>query len=430
MRVLVVGEGGREHALSWKIAQSPKVTKVYVAPGNGGTEQEALLTNINIKSDDINELASFAMKEQIDLTIIGPEDPLVHGITDKFQALGLKCFGPSKDASQLEGSKEFMKDFLQKNNIPTAEYQTFTDATKAIEFVKKTGCPIVIKADGLAAGKGVTIALTLEEATNAIHQSLESEIFGKAGKKIVIEEYLEGEEASFIVITDGVTAIPFASSQDHKARDEMDLGPNTGGMGAYSPAPIVDEVIHNKIMNQVIYPTLEGIRKEGYQYCGFLYAGMMIDKENRLKVLEFNCRFGDPETQPIMMRLKSDLAEICDKACDLNLKNEKLEWDKRKAIGVVMASRGYPFQYEKNKPIRNIPLETDDLKVFHAGTKIDSGLVKSNGGRVLCITTLGESVESAQKKAYDAVSKIEWEDAYYRKDIGYKAVERESNELS
>ena len=430
MRVLVVGEGGREHALSWKIAQSPKVTKVYVAPGNGGTEQEALLTNINIKSDDINELASFAMKEQIDLTIIGPEDPLVHGITDKFQALGLKCFGPSKDASQLEGSKEFMKDFLQKNNIPTAEYQTFTDATKAIEFVKKTGCPIVIKADGLAAGKGVTIALTLEEATNAINRSLKSEIFGKAGKKIVIEEYLEGEEASFIVITDGVTAIPFASSQDHKARDEMDLGPNTGGMGAYSPAPIVDEVIHNKIMNQVIYPTLEGIRKEGYQYCGFLYAGMMIDKENRLKVLEFNCRFGDPETQPIMMRLKSDLAEICDKACDLNLKNEKLEWDKRKAIGVVMASRGYPFQYEKNKPIRNIPLETDDLKVFHAGTKIDSGLVKSNGGRVLCITTLGESVESAQKKAYDAVSKIEWEDAYYRKDIGYKAVERESNELS
>ena len=430
MRVLVVGEGGREHALSWKIAQSPKVTKVYVAPGNGGTEQEALLTNINIKSDDINELASFAMREQIDLTIIGPEDPLVHGITDKFQALGLKCFGPSKDASQLEGSKEFMKDFLQKNNIPTAEYQTFTDATKAIEFVKKTGCPIVIKADGLAAGKGVTIALTLEEATNAINQSLKSEIFGKAGKKIVIEEYLEGEEASFIVITDGVTAIPFASSQDHKARDEMDLGPNTGGMGAYSPAPIVDEVIHNKIMNQVIYPTLEGIRKEGYQYCGFLYAGMMIDKENRLKVLEFNCRFGDPETQPIMMRLKSDLAEICDKACDLNLKNEKLEWDKRKAIGVVMASKGYPFQYEKNKPIRNIPLETDDLKVFHAGTKIDSGLVKSNGGRVLCITTLGESVELAQNKAYDAVSKIEWEDAYYRKDIGYKAVERELNELS
>ena len=430
MRVLVVGEGGREHALSWKIAQSPKVTKVYVAPGNGGTEQEALLTNINIKSDDINELASFAMKEQIDLTIIGPEDPLVHGITDKFQALGLKCFGPSKDASQLEGSKEFMKNFLQKNNIPTAEYQTFTDATKAIEFVKKTGCPIVIKADGLAAGKGVTIALTLEEATNAIHQSLESEIFGKAGKKIVIEEYLEGEEASFIVITDGVTAIPFASSQDHKARDEMDLGPNTGGMGAYSPAPIVDEVIHNKIMNQVIYPTLEGIRKEGYQYCGFLYAGMMIDKENRLKVLEFNCRFGDPETQPIMMRLKSDLAEICDKACDLNLKNEKLEWDKRKAIGVVMASKGYPFKYEKNKPIKNIPLERDDLKVFHASTKLDSGLVKSNGGRVLCITTLGESVELAQKKAYDAVSKIEWEDAYYRKDIGYKAVERELNELS
>ena len=323
MKVLVVGEGGREHALSWKIAQSPKVTKVYVAPGNGGTEQEALLTNINIKSDDINELASFAMKEQIDLTIIGPEDPLVHGITDKFKALGLKCFGPSKDASQLEGSKEFMKDFLQKNNIPTADYQTFTDATKAIEFVKKTGCPIVIKADGLAAGKGVTIALTLEEATNAINQSLESEIFGKAGKKIVIEEYLEGEEASFIVITDGITAIPFASSQDHKARDEMDLGPNTGGMGAYSPAPIVDEVIHNKIMNQVIYPTLEGIRKEGYQYCGFLYAGMMIDKENRLKVLEFNCRFGDPETQPIMMRLKSDLAEICDKACDLNLQNER-----------------------------------------------------------------------------------------------------------
>ena len=430
MKVLVVGGGGREHALSWKISQSPKVTKVFVAPGNGGTEQESLLTNVPIDANDIDGLASFALEKNIDLTVVGPEDPLVNGITDKFKDLGLKCFGPSKEASKLEGSKKFMKDFLQTNNIPTAKYETFSEIDKAIGYVKKTRLPIVIKADGLAAGKGVTIAFTIDEAIEAIKRSLESKIFGEAGKRIVIEEYLEGEEASFIVITDGETAIPFASSQDHKARDDMDLGPNTGGMGAYSPAPIVDDYIHEKIMKEVIYPTLEGLKKSGHLYCGFLYAGMMIDKNKELKVLEFNCRFGDPETQPIMMRLKSDLADICEKACESKLANEELAWDERKSIGIVMASKGYPFKYQKDKVIGNIPSETADMKVFHAGTKIEDNLLKSNGGRVLCVTTLGDSVDSAQKNAYHAISKIHWEDAYYRKDIGYRAIKRERNESS
>ena len=428
MKVLVVGGGGREHALSWKISQSPKVSQVFVAPGNGGTELEPKLTNVSIEADDIDGLARFALDENINLTIIGPEDPLVNGITNKFKDLGLKCFGPSKEASKLEGSKEFMKDFLQANKIPTAQYETFTESDKAIEYVKKGSLPIVIKADGLAAGKGVIIAFTVEEASEAIKNCLESKIFGQAGKRIVIEEYLEGEEASFIVITDGVTAIPFASSQDHKARDDMDLGPNTGGMGAYSPAPIVDDYIHDKIMQEVIYPTLMGLKKAGHLYCGFLYAGMMIDKNNDLKVLEFNCRFGDPETQPIMMRLKSDLADLCDKACDSNLQNEELIWDEKKSIGVVMASRGYPFEYEKNKLIGQIPEETENLKVFHAGTKIEDNKLKSNGGRVLCVTALGDSVEIAQQNAYDAISLIDWEDAYYRKDIGHRAIKRERNE--
>ena len=426
MKVLIVGSGGREHALSWKISQSPKVTDIFVAPGNGGTELEEKITNINIDSSDIEGLINFAKSEQIDLTIVGPEDPLVNGITNRFEEMNLMCFGPTKEAAQLEGSKEFMKIFLEKYSIPTAQYESFTNEKEALDFIEKKGCPIVIKADGLAAGKGVTIANTLDEAKETIHELMNSQIFGDAGKKVVIEECLFGEEASFIVMTDGKTAIPFASSQDHKARDDGDKGPNTGGMGAYSPAPIVDKEIHNKIMNEVIYPTLQGLEKEGLKYIGFLYAGMMIDSSNNLKVLEFNCRFGDPETQPIMMRLKSDLAKLCLDACKHKLQNSELDWDDRKSLGVVMVSKGYPFQYENNQDIKNLPESQSDLKVFHAGTKVENGVVKSNGGRVLCVTSLGSSVHSAQQKAYNAVSKISWKNSYYRKDIGYKAVKREN----
>ena len=430
MKVLIIGSGGREHALSWKIAQSPLVKSVYVAPGNGGTELESNITNVNISSDDIEGLSTFALKNKITLTIVGPEDPLVNGITDNFTEKGLKCFGPTKDAAKLEGSKDFMKKFLEDNQIPTAEYKSFKCVDRAINYVEEKGCPIVIKADGLAAGKGVTIARTIQEAKDAIVKSLESEIFGEAGKKIVIEEFLEGEEASFIVITDGKTAIPFASSQDHKARDDGDKGPNTGGMGAYSPAPIVNETIHKKIMDDVIYPTIDGLKKLGYPYCGFLYAGMMISKNNEIKVLEFNCRFGDPETQPIMMRLKSDLADICNKACEGKLENQTLDWDSRKAVGIVMAAKGYPNDYKKGGKIKNLPIEHDGFKVFHAGTEYVDGDIRSNGGRVLCITTLGDSVQSAQKKAYSKLSSIKWDDSFYREDIGYRAIEREKNEFS
>ena len=430
MKVLIIGSGGREHALSWKIAQSPLVKSVYVAPGNGGTELESNITNVNISSDDIEGLSTFALKNKINLTIVGPEDPLVKGITDNFTEKGLKCFGPTKDAAKLEGSKDFMKKFLEDNQIPTAEYKSFKCVDRAINYVEEKGCPIVIKADGLAAGKGVTIARTIQEAKDAIVKSLESEIFGEAGKKIVIEEFLEGEEASFIVITDGKTAIPFASSQDHKARDDGDKGPNTGGMGAYSPAPIVNETIHKKIMDDVIYPTIDGLKKLGYPYCGFLYAGMMIGKNNEIKVLEFNCRFGDPETQPIMMRLKSDLADICNKACEGKLENQTLDWDSRKAVGIVMAAKGYPNDYKKGGKIKNLPIEHDGFKVFHAGTEYVDGDIRSNGGRVLCITSLGDSVQSAQKKAYSKLSSIKWDDSFYREDIGYRAIEREKNEFS
>ncbi len=430
MKVLIIGSGGREHALSWKIARSPLVKSVYVAPGNGGTDLEPNIANVNISSDDIEGLSTFALNNKIDLTIVGPEDPLVNGITDNFTKKGLKCFGPTKNAARLEGSKEFMKKFLEDNQIPTAEYQSFQNIEEAVNYIEEKGCPIVIKADGLAAGKGVTIAHTIEEAKDAIVKSLESEIFGEAGKKIVIEEFLEGEEASFIVITDGKTAIPFASSQDHKARDDGDQGPNTGGMGAYSPAPIVNENIHKRIMDGVIYPTINGLKKLGYPYCGFLYAGMMISKNNEIKVLEFNCRFGDPETQPIMMRLKSDLADICNKACEGKLENQTLDWDSRKAVGVVMAAKGYPYDYKKGKEIRNLPEEHDGFKVFHAGTELVNGDIRTNGGRVLCITALGNSVQSAQKKAYSKLSSIKWDDSFYREDIGYRAIEREKNEYS
>ena len=427
MKVLVVGSGGREHALAWKISKSSLVSEIFVAPGNGGTEIEESIQNISIDSNDIEGLSNFAKKSGIDLTIVGPEDPLVNGITDKFQNEGLLCFGPSKDAARLEGSKEFMKDFLLRNEIPTASYETFTDSEKAINYIKKQGCPIVIKADGLAAGKGVTVAFDINQAIEAVNQALNSKVFGDAGAKIVVEEYLEGEEASFIVLTDGNKVIPFASSQDHKARDNGDLGPNTGGMGAYSPAPVVTNSVHEKILKEVIYPTVEGLNSEGSTYCGFLYAGIMVDEKQNIKVLEFNCRFGDPETQPIMMRLKTDLAALCLKACKKELSNEELDWDTRKSLGVVMASGGYPYNYEKGDIIQGIMEESEDLKVFHAGTIFEEGSIKSNGGRVLCVTTLGESVLLAQKKAYDAISKIKWKDSFYRNDIGYRAIEREKN---
>ena len=427
MKVLVVGSGGREHALAWKLSKSSLVSEIFVAPGNGGTEIEESIQNIAIDSNDIEGLSDFAKKSGIDLTIVGPEDPLVNGITDKFQDEGLLCFGPSKDAARLEGSKEFMKDFLLRNKIPTASYKTFTDSKKAINYIEEQGCPIVIKADGLAAGKGVTVAFDINQAKEAVNQSLNSKVFGDAGTKIVVEEYLEGEEASFIVLTDGNKVIPFASSQDHKARDNGDLGPNTGGMGAYSPAPVVTDSVHKKILDEVIYPTIEGLYSEGSSYCGFLYAGVMVDQNQNIKVLEFNCRFGDPETQPIMMRLKTDLAALCLKACKKELSNEELDWDTRKSLGVVMASGGYPYNYEKGDIIQGIMEESEDLKVFHAGTIFEEGSIKSNGGRVLCVTTLGESVLLAQKKAYDAISKIKWKDCFYRNDIGYRAIEREKS---
>tara|TARA_Y100001970_G_scaffold266394_1_gene355027 strand:+ start:44446 stop:45726 length:1281 start_codon:yes stop_codon:yes gene_type:complete len=424
MKVLIIGSGGREHALGWKIAQSRKVSKIYIAPGNGGTELEPALTNVNIEANNIRQLLEFAIENKIDLTIVGPEDPLVNGITDIFQENGLKCFGPSKAASQLEGSKGFMKDFLNRHDIPTAKYEVFHSFFEAKKYIETLKPPIVIKADGLAAGKGVTVALTLEEAIKAADDALNKKIFGDSGNRIVVEEFLEGEEASFIVLTDGEKVIPFASSQDHKCRDENDKGPNTGGMGAYSPAPIVSEKIYSKVIEDVIYPTINGLKKEGIKYCGFLYAGLMISPSEEIKVLEYNCRFGDPETQPIMMRLETDLAELCLKACSGELIEKHLEWKEEVALGVVMASEGYPGNYDKGKSITGIGIERNDFKVFHAGTTLENGKLKTSGGRVLCVTVLGEDIVSAQKKVYQETGKIAWEGSFYRKDIGQKAIYR------
>ena len=426
MKVLIVGNGGREHALAWKIKQSQLVGSVYVAPGNGGTAEEEGVSNVEIASDDIEGLSNFALDNSIDLTIVGPETPLVEGITDKFKSLNLNCFGPSKQASQLEGSKKFMKDFLSKNQIPTAFYKSFTDQDAALNYLKKAPIPIVIKADGLAAGKGVTVALSYEEAEKAVKDCMQEKAFGKAGNEIVIEEFLEGEEASFIVLTDGKTVLPFASSQDHKTRDNEDLGPNTGGMGAYSPAPVVTKNLHEKIMNEVINPTIEGLLNEGINYCGFLYAGLMIDKEQNIKVLEFNCRFGDPETQPVLMRMESDLFNLCYQASKGKLQPTKLKWSPKVSLGVVMAAGGYPYDYEKGNIIEGIPPESENLKVFHAGTKLKDGAIKTNGGRVLCVTALGKNTTEAQLNAYNCVEKIKWNNCYYRTDIGYRAISRES----
>ena len=424
MRVLVVGSGGREHALAWKVAQSPRISKVYVAPGNGGTELEDKLENVSIQASDIPTLIAFAQSQNVDLTIVGPEDPLVHGIVDQFSEAGLHCFGPTAAAAQLEGSKAYTKAFLQRHNIPTAAYGTFSDVDEAIRYIRQQGAPIVVKADGLAAGKGVVVAQSQEEAEQAVRDMLEERHFGQAGARVVIEEFLSGEEASFIVMASGDQVLPLATSQDHKARDNGDTGPNTGGMGAYSPAPVVTEALHQRVMDEIIHPTLRGLISDGTPYLGFLYAGLMIDAQGNPKVLEYNCRFGDPETQPVMMRLESDLAELCMAAIEKRLDKVSCSWSSKAALGVVMAAGGYPLSYEKNFAIHGLPTESSThRKVFHAGTKRDESSLVTNGGRVLCVVALADSIGQAQSQAYDLVEEINWENAYYRTDIGYRALE-------
>ncbi len=429
MKILVVGAGGREHALAWKAAQSPRVSQVFVAPGNAGTALERKVKNIEIAADDVAALIDFSQKEKIDLTIVGPEAPLVIGIVDAFTEAGLRCFGPTSDAAQLEGSKVFTKDFLARHHIPTATYGAFTEARPAIDFIRQQGAPIVVKADGLAAGKGVILAQTEGEAIAAVEDMLSGNGFGEAGHRVVIEEFLLGEEASFIVMVDGENILPLATSQDHKARDEQDKGPNTGGMGAYSPAPVVTKVMFDRIMSEVIEPTVKGLSSEGIPYTGFLYAGVMIDAAGVPKVLEYNCRFGDPETQPILMRLKSDIVELCEAALDKRLDQVTAEWDSRAALGVVLAAGGYPEQYNKGDVIYGLDKNSMDYaKVFHAGTESKSGDIVTAGGRVLCACALGDSVSEAQQRAYRLVKQISWNEMFYRKDIGYRAIERENQD--
>ncbi|SET84776.1 phosphoribosylamine--glycine ligase [Thalassotalea agarivorans] len=428
MNVLVIGNGGREHALAWKAAQSAQVEKVYVAPGNAGTATEPKLENVAIGVEDIDALIAFAKEANIALTIVGPEAPLVIGVVDKFTEAGLTIFGPTEGAAQLEGSKAFTKDFLARHKIPTAEYQTFTEIDPAIAYVQEKGAPIVVKADGLAAGKGVIVAMTVAEAEEAIRDMLAGNAFGDAGSRVVIEEFLDGEEASFIVMVDGDNILPMATSQDHKRAYNEDKGPNTGGMGAYSPAPVVTPDIHNRIMDEVIKPTVEGMASEGLPYTGFLYAGLMIMADGTPKVIEYNCRFGDPETQPIMMRLQSDLVELCLLACKGELDKGEAQFDPRAAVGVVLAAGGYPGSYDKGIEING--LETNTLahaKTFHAGTALNNGKVVTAGGRVLCATALGNSVTEAQQTAYELVAQISWQDVMFRTDIAYRAIAREQN---
>lgn len=427
MKVLVIGNGGREHALAWKAAQSPLVETVFVAPGNAGTALEPVLQNVAVSATDIPELLNFAQNEKIDLTIVGPEAPLVIGVVDAFRAAGLKIFGPTERAAQLEGSKAFTKDFLARHAIPTAEYQNFTDIEPALAYLREKGAPIVIKADGLAAGKGVIVAMTLDEAEAAVHDMLAGNAFGDAGHRIVIEEFLDGEEASFIVMVDGEHVLPMATSQDHKRVGDGDTGPNTGGMGAYSPAPVVTSDVHQRTMERIIWPTVKGMAAEGNTYTGFLYAGLMIDKQGNPKVIEFNCRFGDPETQPIMLRMKSDLVELCLAACEGKLDEKTSEWDERAALGVVIAAGGYPGDYRTGDVIHGLPLEeVAGGKVFHAGTKLaDNDQVLTSGGRVLCVTALGHNVAEAQKQAYKLMADIHWDGSFSRQDIGYRAIARE-----
>ncbi len=425
MKILVIGNGGREHALAWKAAQSQRVDTVYVAPGNAGTALEPKLQNLDIAADNLPALVDFARREQIELTIVGPEAPLVAGVVDLFQQAGLRCFGPTKGAARLEGSKAFTKDFLNRHKIPTAAYGNFTDIDEAVSYIKQQGAPIVVKADGLAAGKGVILARTEAEAIAAVRDMLAGNAFGDAGHRVVIEEFLQGEEASFIVMTDGERILPMATSQDHKARDNGDQGPNTGGMGAYSPAPVVTPEIHARVMREIIEPTVRGMAAEGHPYTGFLYAGLMIAPDGTPRVLEYNCRFGDPETQPIMMRLRSDLVDLCEAALDKQLDHVTSEWDPSAALGVVLAAGGYPGDYRKGDVISGIPPETPDSKVFHAGTATQEGRIVTNGGRVLCAVGLGETVAWAQKRAYEVARQIHWDGVYYRTDIGYRAIERE-----
>ena len=426
MNILIIGSGGREHALAWKAAQSPQVEKVFVAPGNAGTATEPKMENVAIDVMDFPALADFANRHQCRLTIVGPEAPLAEGIVDYFQQQELPCFGPSKGAAQLEASKAFTKDFLARHNIPTAAYQNFTEIEPAIAYIREKGAPIVVKADGLAAGKGVILAQTEQEAIAAVEDMLAGNAFGDAGHRVVIEEFLVGEEASFIVMVDGKNILPLATSQDHKARDNGDLGPNTGGMGAYSPAPVVTDEIHRLAMEQVIRPTVDGMAAEGNLYKGFLYAGLMIGPDGAPKVLEYNCRFGDPETQPIMMRLKSDLVALCLAALNGTLDQVQADYDQRAALGVVLAAGGYPASYHKGDIISGLDKQfPDDQKVFHAGTQLKDGAVVTNGGRVLCATALGDTVTEAQRNAYALVEQIHWDQMYYRTDIGYRAVARE-----
>jgi phosphoribosylamine--glycine ligase len=423
MKVLIVGGGGREHALAWKAAQSKQVEKVYVAPGNAGTALEPGIENIAIGAEDIEALLEFANDQKIELTIVGPEAPLVAGIVDHFEAAGLTVFGPSARAAQLEGSKTFTKEFLARHRIPSAAYQSFTDIDAACAYVATQGTPIVIKADGLAAGKGVIIANSQEEARHAIQDMLSGNRFGEAGHRVVIEEFMIGEEASYICIVDGEQILPMASSQDHKARDNGDRGPNTGGMGAYSPAPILSEAIETRVLQDIILPTVRGMNAEGNRYRGFLYAGLMIGADASVRVVEYNCRFGDPETQPIMMRLQSDLVELCLAACRGELHSKVARWDQRFSLGVVMAARGYPESYDKGDVIENIPAASANGKIFHAGTRSDvNNNVLSDGGRVLCAVGLGNNLLQAQQRAYQLVGEVNWETAYFRTDIGFKAL--------
>ncbi|WP_444914852.1 phosphoribosylamine--glycine ligase [Microbulbifer sp. TRSA007] len=426
MNVLVIGSGGREHALAWKAAQNPNVGTVYVAPGNAGTAREPKLENIAIGVDNFAALADFAEENGVELTIVGPEAPLVDGVVDFFNARGLAIFGPSKGASQLEGSKAFTKDFLERHKIPTAAYRNFTEVEPAVAYIRERGAPIVVKADGLAAGKGVIVAETEEQAELAVRDMLSGNAFGEAGCRVVIEEFLQGEEASFIVMVDGENILPMATSQDHKRVGDGDTGPNTGGMGAYSPAPVVTDTIYQRIMQEVIEPTVKGLASEGTPYTGFLYAGLMIDSDGTPKVIEYNCRFGDPETQPIMIRLKSDLVDLCMAALDKKLDTVTAEWDPRPALGVVLAAHGYPGSYRKGDAISGLDkADSDNAKVFHAGTALDGERVVTNGGRVLCATALGDTVAEAQENAYESARAIYWDGVFFRKDIGYRAVERE-----
>lgn len=427
--ILIVGGGGREHALAWRVAQSQQVGRVFVAPGNAGTALEPRVRNIDIAANDVHKLVEFAAGNGIALTIVGPEIPLVLGIVDAFERQGLRCFGPSQAAAQLEGSKAFAKDFLQRHHIPTAQYAIFTETQAAIAYIRRMGVPIVVKADGLAAGKGVVVAQSEQEAIRAVTDMLQGNAFGHAGSRVVIEEFLQGEEASFIVMCDGEYALPMASSQDHKARDDGDRGPNTGGMGAYSPAPVVTAAVHDRIMREVIEPTLRGLAQENMPYTGFLYAGVMITVDGTPKVLEFNCRFGDPETQPIMMRLQSDLVTLCQAAIDGKLAAQSIRWDTRPALGVVMAAAGYPGEVVHGDVIEGLPAPQSNLKVFHAGTLLKDKQVLTHGGRVLCVTALGESVSEAQQRAYAAAKAIRWNGAFYRHDIGYRAIARERDRV-